>query len=243
LHPAIRQLTLITLPMPRSQCCQKWENFCCHWIFQQGKSWQKRTEDMHFTFLCHDWQFIHLIQNLLTNENGINGICLSYFLTYKFSQDHTEILFGTIHRRFGWNNNPTALTACCWWPHWPWPGSECCVYRPQESFVNTDVMGNLPSVSSHVDKVCVHIAGFVFRRTLPKLKCTECRELLVGVDCESNTGFLCLRDNGCLIRPSTGVVQTVHTAERHMSSGTKWQASSRHFQTRITTGTFCVVKH
>jgi len=29
--------------------------------------------------------------------------------SYKFSQDHIETLFGTIRRRFGWNNNPTAL--------------------------------------------------------------------------------------------------------------------------------------
>jgi len=77
-------------------------------------------------------------------------------------------------------------------------------------------MENLPPLSSYVDNVCVYIAGFVVRRILPKLKCTECRELLVGVECESNTGFLCLRDNGGLIRPSTAVVQIVQTAERHI---------------------------
>lgn len=30
----------------------------------------------------------------------------SYILTYKFSQDHLELLFGRIRQRFGCNNNP-----------------------------------------------------------------------------------------------------------------------------------------
>ena len=32
-----------------------------------------------------------------------------YVLTYKFSQDHIELLFNTIRRRGGWNNNPNAM--------------------------------------------------------------------------------------------------------------------------------------
>ena len=31
---------------------------------------------------------------------------LKYVLTYKFSQDHIELLFNKIRRRCGWNNNP-----------------------------------------------------------------------------------------------------------------------------------------
>lgn len=38
-----------------------------------------------------------------------NSIKLSYLLTYKFSQDHVELIFGLIRRRGGNNNNPTAL--------------------------------------------------------------------------------------------------------------------------------------
>ena len=32
-----------------------------------------------------------------------------YLLTYKFSQDHIELLFSCIRSRGGWNNNPNAL--------------------------------------------------------------------------------------------------------------------------------------
>ena len=32
-----------------------------------------------------------------------------YILTYKFSQDHIELLFNKIRRRCGWNNNPNVL--------------------------------------------------------------------------------------------------------------------------------------
>ena len=39
----------------------------------------------------------------------MNGVKLKYLLTYKLSQDNIEIMFGTIRRRLGWNNNPTAL--------------------------------------------------------------------------------------------------------------------------------------
>ena len=32
-----------------------------------------------------------------------------YVLTYKFSQDHIELLFNKIRRRGGWNNNPNVM--------------------------------------------------------------------------------------------------------------------------------------
>jgi len=132
---------------------------------------------------------IHLIQNLLIDENGINGIRLSYFLTYKLSQDHIETLFGTIRRRFGWNNNPTVLQFMYAYQailsktgttpsesanilplevvddlldH---DADENAVFADEsESIVNTDsVMANLPSLSTYVDNVCVYIAGYVVR--------------------------------------------------------------------------------
>jgi len=35
-----------------------------------------------------------------------------YFLTYRTSQDHIELLFGKIRQRGGWNNNPTTIQFC-----------------------------------------------------------------------------------------------------------------------------------
>ena len=34
---------------------------------------------------------------------------LKFVMTYKFSQDHIELLFNKIRRRCGWNNNPNVL--------------------------------------------------------------------------------------------------------------------------------------
>ena len=33
----------------------------------------------------------------------------AYMLTYKFSQDHTELLFSYIRSKGGWNNNPNSM--------------------------------------------------------------------------------------------------------------------------------------
>ena len=44
---------------------------------------------------------IQLLPELLASQ--------SYVLTYKFSQDHLELLFGCVRRMGGWNNSPTAL--------------------------------------------------------------------------------------------------------------------------------------
>lgn len=47
-----------------------------------------------------------------------------YLPTYKFSQDHLELLFTCIKSKGGWNNRITTLTACRW--NMPW---EECLLR------------------------------------------------------------------------------------------------------------------
>ncbi|XP_060855698.1 uncharacterized protein LOC132933424 [Metopolophium dirhodum] len=42
-------------------------------------------------------------------EELLNNFDYKYFLTYKLSQDHIEILFSKIRQRFGHNNNPNVL--------------------------------------------------------------------------------------------------------------------------------------
>lgn len=45
-----------------------------------------------------------------------------YILTYKYSQDHVELLFSCVQSRRGWNNNPNSLQlkyAQVWW--WKMP--------------------------------------------------------------------------------------------------------------------------
>lgn len=44
------------------------------------------------------------VANFLFNSSD-----LRYILSYKFSQDHIELLFNCVRRCCGWNNNPSAL--------------------------------------------------------------------------------------------------------------------------------------
>ena len=46
-----------------------------------------------------------IVKHLLTHKT----FPYKYVLTYKFSQDHLELLFNKIRRRGGWNNNPNVL--------------------------------------------------------------------------------------------------------------------------------------
>jgi hypothetical protein len=74
----------------------------------------------------------------------------------------------------------------------------------------------LPTLTPYVENVCTYIAGFVVRRLLPRLKCTECRELLVGVADAPNCCFLRLKNNGGLITPSQCVISVVQLAEKNV---------------------------
>ena len=46
----------------------------------------------------------HIFFDLVEKDNAP----MNYVLTYKFSQDHLELLFGAIRSSGGFNNNPTA---------------------------------------------------------------------------------------------------------------------------------------
>ena len=58
------------------------------------------------------WGFTFSIHSLLSiAQEYLSCECwpLQYILTYKFSQDHIELLFNKIHGRCGWNNSPNGL--------------------------------------------------------------------------------------------------------------------------------------
>ena len=62
-----------------------------------------KTIILGFTFSIHS--LVSIAQEYLSCE-----CCpLQYILTYKFSQEHTELLFNKIPCRCGWNNNPNVL--------------------------------------------------------------------------------------------------------------------------------------
>ena len=59
------------------------------------------------TGLCITINGIISLINQLILGPGLNDVKLKYLLTYKISQDNIEVMFGTIRRRGGWNNNPS----------------------------------------------------------------------------------------------------------------------------------------
>ena len=75
----------------------------------------------------------------------------------------------------------------------------------------------LPALSQYVENVISYIAGFVVRHLLQKLKCSECRHLLVDAENVSapTCSFLKLKNNRGLVVPSAGVVRVVQLCEQH----------------------------
>jgi len=182
----------------------------------------------------------HLIQQLLL-QNGINGVKLTYVLTYKLSQDNIEILFSIIRRRGGWSNNPTALQFRAAYRALlshigvsPSTSGSCAVDDSDDILFDSGASGDdafvesyvtlqdhtysslLPTLSKYVEDVSTYIAGFVVRKLLPKVKCDECRSLLVDTGNTDSSALICVKKNGGLVIPSAAVVRTVHVAERKL---------------------------
>lgn len=183
---------------------------------------------------------IHLANSLLNSTSGVNGVRLKYLLTYKTSQDHVKMFFSTLRRRGGWNSNPTAyqfihayrailskvgsMPSCsgnvnileCDTTEISNECVDCDELMFSNSIIDHTYYSRMPVLSHYVDNVCTYIAGFVVRRLLPKLRCTECRELLVDVADSSNCGLMELKNNGGLVRPSAGVVYMVQVVQQNL---------------------------
>ncbi|XP_054461155.1 uncharacterized protein LOC129096406 [Anoplopoma fimbria] len=132
-----------------------------------------------------------------------------YICTYRFSQDHLELLFNSIRASGGWNNNPSAgqfqgifrrlMVRCGVTPSTSGnvaPQDETVslsaveMSSPSETeelevpFVNVSALigdhSYLPTrFGGLVENALVYIAGFVVRQVLRKLSCGECRASLV----------------------------------------------------------------
>ncbi|KAL2096888.1 hypothetical protein ACEWY4_006095 [Coilia grayii] len=130
-----------------------------------------------------------------------------YVLTYRFSQDHLELLFNSIRASGGWNNNPSAcqfqaifrrlMVRCGVTP------SETGNVAPQDNTVSLSAMEIWRTAEQHpspfaeisavvcdhsylptrfgslVENAVVYIAGFVVRQILRKLCCDVCHASLV----------------------------------------------------------------
>ena len=149
--------------------------------------------------MCATIQSIeYIIEKFLVHEEGVNGVKLKYLRTYKFSQDHIELMFGLIRRRGGWNNNPTSkqfsfayrsilshigVIASNSGNVIPLDSTELLTIETHsqnsdhlsgEDIVDDQVLvehsyaARLPSLNILVSNVCAYIAGFVIRKILFK---------------------------------------------------------------------------
>ena len=171
--------------------------------------------------------FLSLSKELLTQDQP-----LKYVLSYRFSQDHIELLFNSIRGALGWNTNPTprqfgfiirrlharvGIT--------PDSNGNCVNFSDdglnddsKPSDVCEDVDDFLLPTSSYLINVIAYIGGFVVRKLLQHDNCPECRASLVASAYDSpkptdELYFIRLRNNGGLVIPSPDVLKVLKTAE------------------------------
>ena len=86
--------------------CDKVLSYLLSWKDQRQKlliEGHHKTVIWGFTFSIHS--LVSIAKEYLSHE-----CCpLQYILTYRFSQDHIELLFNKICHKCGWNNNPNVL--------------------------------------------------------------------------------------------------------------------------------------
>ena len=166
---------------------------------------------------------------------------MRYLLTYKFSQDHLELLFSAIRRYGGWNNNPSATQFANAYrsllSHTGVAISSAvktnCIAQDVTSILNVETAADCKSALSFVDALSEHddvpsvsslskfvegiieyVAGFVVRKVVTKVNCAECAEALVTeTNSSSHTGLLQLKNNGGLVVPSSDVIKVVSHCE------------------------------
>lgn len=171
--------------------------------------------------------FLNLSKELLTQAQP-----LKYVLSYKFSQDHIELLFNSIRGALGWNTNPTpkqfgfiirrlharvGIT--------PDSNGNCinfsddgCNDDSKPSDVCEDQDDFLLPTSAYLVNVIAYIGGFVVRKLLRHDNCPECRASLVASAYDSTMltdelYFIRLRNNGGLLIPSPDVIKVLKIAE------------------------------
>jgi len=176
---------------------------------------------------------IYLTDHVLLHNIACN-VHFSYLLTHRLSQDHIETFFSVVRRRGGWNNNPSAFEFVHIYRALlsnlqVLPSSNGNVSlltdevsddsRNDYNLFDSNLTANLqcsqlPALSDYVENVSEYIAGFVVKRLLSRLKCNDCRFLLISDEPTSNGAFLEYRDKGGLVKPSGDVVYIIHTAEK-----------------------------
>lgn len=141
---------------------------------------------------------LYILTGRLFEKCGLN-----YFLTYKVSQDHIELLFNCIRGLGGWNNNPNCIqlksaVRKVQLRSYTSPSANgncrdleedvCGIFSPKSANGSTskpeeedvlDMLAHMKNVPEFSQNILYYIAGFVVREMLPKINCNDCRQLLV----------------------------------------------------------------
>ena len=154
--------------------------------------------------------FIVAMESVKSLYFHLVGNCnFSYFLTYKVSQDHIEILFSKIRQRGGFNNNPSvsqfkaAIKAISvnkmirasdnanvlqFQSHdmeFDFRQSKRrseVIEHPDDMFSHTEICSEWLFDCSRSEwkmNVLFYISGFVVKKLLPKVACDVCRDALI----------------------------------------------------------------
>lgn len=164
---------------------------------------------------------MHLSSYLLSREHPR----MHYVLSYKFSQDHLELLFNCIRGSLGWNDNPTPKQFIFIYRRLlvhagvdPTSSGNCVdlATLPESNPIEPQLVG-ATYLSRFVTNVTTYIAGFVVRSILPRIRCVECRTLIVSTDVKALNAderhLIELKNNGGLVVPSKDVTKVVQLCE------------------------------
>ena len=172
--------------------------------------------------------FIFCLRSLVTISHELLKLnSIKYVLSYKFSQDHLELFFNAIRRACGWNNNPTTVQFLHIYKRMlmragvePSSYGNCVSFaedEEDETPIDDSGVSHDMSLSRFVVNVVAYVAGFVVRKTLPRLPCTECRCALVSTSVEDidpvERHLLTLKNNGGLVVPSKDVIDLLKIVE------------------------------
>lgn len=167
---------------------------------------------------------------------------ISYFITYKISQDHIETTFSAIRSRLGYNNNPTCKQFKAAYKrilvHNEVVGSEfgncsildntkmlavsSCVeeketddiWKPEVHLWDHDYVESCINISKYVEDTSQYIAGFVIKKILKCINCSTCQASLINNFNENMNTLITIKNRGGLIFPSNSVVLVCQETER-----------------------------
>lgn len=153
-----------------------------------------------------------------------------YFMTYRLSQDHLELLFNVIRRKGGWNNNPSARALKAIFRGVLF-GSGCqatnngnvipLVETPSPDEFSDDnkfpveILYLTDTISELKKTVIAYIAGWVITKVKEKMDCELCNDSLITMTpMDPEYSLIHFKNQGGLKYPSKDLLLLLTTCEK-----------------------------